>query len=115
MTGASSRSTRTPRNRSPPNEGGPMLVRKYVIPLLAVAGAGIAVYTVRSENQPRPAAAPVADPARSPYGRAVAGAGIVEASTQNIAIGAQTAGVVSRVFVKAGDAVKAGAPLFAID
>jgi len=92
-----------------------MLIRKYIIPILAVAGLAAAVYTVRSENQQPVAAAPVADPARSPYERPVAGSGIIEASTQNIAIGTQIAGVVAQVFVKAGDDVKAGAPLFAID
>jgi hypothetical protein len=66
-----------------------MFVRKYMIPALAVAGAAFAVYTVRSENRPIPAAQPVADPARSPFEIPVAGAGIIEASTQNIAVGAQ--------------------------
>jgi multidrug resistance efflux pump len=38
---------------------------------------------------------------------------LVEACTENIAIGAPLAGVVETVFVKAGDVVKAGQPLFA--
>jgi multidrug resistance efflux pump len=92
-----------------------MFVRKYMIPALAVAGAAFAVYTVRSENRPIPAAQPVADPARSPFEIPVAGAGIIEASTQNIAVGAQIPGVVTRVPVIAGAFVKAGDPLFSID
>lgn len=92
-----------------------MFVRKYVIPVLAVAGIVMAVHTVRSENQTKPAAQPVAPPSRSPYSASVAGSGIIEASTQNIAIGTHVSGVVTKVFVEAGDRVKAGDPLFLID
>ncbi len=92
-----------------------MLIRKYLIPVLAVVGFATAVYTVRSENRQTVPAAPVVDPAKSPYDQPVAAAGIVEASTENIAVGTQIPGIVAQVFVKAGDRVKAGAPLFAID
>jgi multidrug resistance efflux pump len=92
-----------------------MIIRKYVIPALAAAGVCFAAYTVRSENQHPSPAPPVSDPARSPYAQPVAASGIIEASTQNIAIGTQIAGVVAAVYVKEGDEVKAGAPLFMID
>src|SRR5437867_7987475 len=91
-----------------------MLVRKYVIPILAAAGVALAVYTVRSENRPVRPAPPVVEPARSPYELPVAGAGIVEASTENIAIGTPLAGVAVRIAVKVGDEVTAGDVLFAI-
>lgn len=92
-----------------------MLVRKYIIPLLALAGFAFAVYTVRSENQPITPANPAAEPARSPYDKPIAGAGIIEASTQNIAIGAQIPGIVAKVLVRVGDSARAGDPLFLID
>ena len=92
-----------------------MFFRNYVIPILAVAGVAFALYTARSSNRPVEPARTVAAPARSPFGSAVAGAGIVESSTQNIAIGTNIAGITARVFVKAGDTVKAGEALFAID
>jgi len=92
-----------------------MFVRSIVIPVLAVAGAGVAVYTAAQSNKPVVPAQPVAAPASSPFTSPVAGAGIVEASTQNIAIGSNVAGIVTRVFVKVGDTVKAGSPLFQID
>lgn len=92
-----------------------MFVRSIVIPVLAVAGVALAVYTVVNQNKPVIPAQPVAAPASPPYADRVAGAGLVEASTQNIAIGTQVAGVVTKVFVKAGDRVKAGDPLFTID
>lgn len=92
-----------------------MFVRKYVIPGLAVLGVLAAVRVVINSNQPVVAAEPVAPPARSPFMGQVAGAGLVEASSENIAIGTNVAGVVMRVYVAPGDAVKAGDPLFTID
>jgi multidrug resistance efflux pump len=45
----------------------------------------------------------------------VAGAGIVEAQTENISVGSQLPGVVTRVLVVVGQKVKAGEPLFTLD
>lgn len=92
-----------------------MFFRSIVIPTLAVAGVCLAAYTVAKQNRPITPAQPVSQPASPPYVERIAGAGLVEASTQNIAIGAHIPGVVSRVYVKAGDRVKAGDPLFTVD
>lgn len=92
-----------------------MFIRKYIVPLLAVAGVGLAIYTARASNKPITPARPVAEPARSPFPAFVAGAGIVEASTQNIAIGTPLPGIATSVRVKVGDRVKAGDVLFTID
>lgn len=91
------------------------MFRKYVIPMLAVAGLAFAIHTVRSEGQAKPVAQPVAEPSQSPFGESVAGSGIIEPSSQNIAIGVSLPGVVAEVFVKAGAAVEKDAPLFRID
>jgi len=91
------------------------MIRKYVIPLLAVVGVGFGVTTVINGNKVVPPALPVADPSQAPYTTFVAGSGIVEASTENIAIGTEIAGVVSKIHVEIGSRVKAGDPLFTID
>lgn len=91
------------------------MIRMILIPLLAIAGILFAIQTVRSGAKPMPVALPVAAPADSPFESRVAGAGLVEASTENIAIGTPTAGVVVDVPVKVGDRVKAGDPLFKLD
>jgi RND family efflux transporter MFP subunit len=91
------------------------MIRKYLIPILAVAGIGFGILTVVRGNKVTPPAAPVADPPRTPYPAFVAGSGIVEASTENIAIGTEVAGVVSKIYVQIGSHVKAGDPLFTID
>ncbi len=54
-------------------------------------------------------------PATSPFDRNISGTGLVEANTRNISIGSFVTGVVAEVFVKEGDVVKQGDPLFCLD
>ena len=91
------------------------MIRKYVIPILAVAGIGFGIIMVVRGNKVDPPAPPVAEPSKSPYQTFVAGSGIVEASTENIAISTEVAGLVSKIYVQIGSNVKAGDPLFTID
>jgi len=91
------------------------MIGKYGLPVLAIVGVAIAAITVLRGNQPTPAAAPIAEPAKAPFISYIAGAGIVEASTENIAIGTPVSGIVTGIYVKWGDQVKAGDPLFKID
>jgi len=91
------------------------MIIRYGLPLLAVGGFGFAAYRVQQTNKEIEAAPAVAQPARSPFAATIAGAGIVEARTQNIAIATQLAGVIAEVHVAVGDEVEIGAPLFRID
>ena len=91
------------------------MFRKYIIPLVALAGVAFAVFTVVWGDKPPPTAQPVSEAPQSPYPVFVAGAGLVEASTENISIGTHVAGIVSKLYVQIGSDVKAGDPLFAID
>ena len=91
------------------------MLTRYLLPIVAILGAVFAVAFVRAQNVPVPKALPVAEPARAPYDSYVAGAGIVEASTENIAVGTPVAGVVTVIHHKIGDRVRAGEPLFEID
>ena len=91
------------------------MIRKIVIPLLAVAGLALAIYTVRASAQVRVPNPPVAEPAKSPFAYSVAGSGIIESSSENIAAGTPIAGVIQKVHVKPGDLVKKGDALFEID
>jgi HlyD family secretion protein len=91
------------------------MIRKFVLPLLAIVGVLLAVVSVRASGKRTPATSPVADPPRAPFEAYVAGAGLVEASTENIALGTPVAGVVSRMLVKVGDTVARGQPLMQID
>lgn len=91
------------------------MFRKIVLPALAVLGVVFAIYTVRAGNKPVPVSQPVAEPARSPFPTYVAGSGLIEAATENIAVGTTVPGVVTEVFVRVGETVKAGDPLFKVD
>jgi len=88
---------------------------KYTLPILAAAGFLFAAYTVVSSNKPVPVAPAVAPPASAPFKSFIAGSGIVEAKSRNIAIGTPLSEIVKTVAVKVGDKVKAGTPLFYLD
>jgi multidrug resistance efflux pump len=88
---------------------------KYVVPLVAVIGFTFAVFKVLSAQQQPEPKPPYNAPAAAPYAKVVAGSGITEARTENIAIGAAMPGLVDKVFVKVGDSVAPGDPLFKIE
>jgi RND family efflux transporter MFP subunit len=73
------------------------------------------IRTVIVGSVPQPVAAPLIAPPQSPFPRFVAGSGIIEASSENIAIASPLAGVIKGVFVKAGDRVDRDQALFALD
>ena len=91
------------------------MIRKLVFPVLAVCGVVFALWTVRQGSKPIVYSQPVADPPRVEFPSRISGAGIVEASTRNISVGAHLPGIVARLDVKVGQRVKAGQPLFSID
>ncbi len=91
------------------------MIRKYVIPALAVLGVVFAIRTVVTGSKPVVPAPPVAMPSESPFPTFVAGSGIIEASTENIAIGTQIPGIIAERYANQGDRVKKGDPLFKID
>lgn len=91
------------------------MIRKYLLPLLAMAGLSLAIWVSCFQSRPVQVAQPVAQPSQAPYDSYVAGAGIIEASTENIAIAPVTAGVVTEIYVQPGSVVEQGAPLFKLD
>jgi len=91
-----------------------MLFRKLSF-YLALAGVAAALLLLR-KMQARPAdPGPLAPPARSPYDHTVAATGIIEARRENVKVAPPRAALVTEVFVKVGERVKAGAPLFQLD
>ncbi|MGF1634158.1 MAG: HlyD family secretion protein [Phycisphaerae bacterium] len=88
---------------------------KLILPLIAVAGVGIAAVEVSQSSRPVEQAVAVAAPPVVPFDNYVAGAGLVEARTRNVAVAATLPGVVTDVYVAVGEAVAAGAPLFRVD
>lgn len=91
------------------------MARTYLVPVLAMAGMIVAVVTVVKASKPAEPVPPTEEPPRASFESFVAGSGIVETGTQNIAVGTPIAGLVIGVGVTAGDRVEAGKVLFEID
>ncbi len=91
-----------------------MLIR-YALPVVSLAMIAFAVVQMTKAQQQPAVSPPPVEPARSPYAAQLAGAGIVEPASENISVGTQLPGVVEQVFVRVGQSVKTGAPLFALD
>ncbi len=91
------------------------MIGKYMLPALAIIGLAVAISTVIQGNQTRPLAEPPVQSAKVPFASYVAGSGMIEASTENIAIGTPVSGIVVAIYVTWGDRVNAGEPLFKID
>ncbi|HIJ87550.1 MAG TPA: HlyD family efflux transporter periplasmic adaptor subunit [Desulfuromonadales bacterium] len=91
-----------------------MLKRNYITITLSIIGLILMLKMTLSHGDV-PLAQPVSPPAAKPFKDVVSGAGLIEASTRNIAIGSHYQGVVSAIFVKLGDHVETGAPLFKLD
>jgi multidrug resistance efflux pump len=93
-------------------------VSRVVLPFLALAMGGLGFYHVGRESQSAPPTMPLETPALSPYQDSIAASGVVEARTENIAIGAALSGLVLEVHVpsdQVGTKVTAGQPLFRVD
>ena len=90
-------------------------MKNILLPIIAagallLAGASVVRHLPQRELTEAPS-----PPPESPFSERVAAVGLVEASTENIAIGTHIAGIVQRVFVNAGQRVITGDPLFEID
>jgi len=91
------------------------MIRKYLLPALALLGVAAAVAIVHEGNRTPTKAKPLFQPAEAPFSSYIFGPGIVEASTENIAIATPVSGIVTAVYVMWGEQVKSGAPLFKVD
>jgi HlyD family secretion protein len=91
------------------------MVRKYLLPFLAILGALIALGVVFWSQRTPPTPPIPFPPPRSPFHHAIAGAGLIEASSQNISIGSPFDEVIEKIFVVEGDYVKRGDPIFQLD
>ncbi len=89
--------------------------RSLIVPVIAGLALLFATQHVLSRQKPIEQSQPPIEPSQSPFRQQVAGAGLVEAQTENIKVGSPITGIVDRVFVRVGQTVKAGSPLFVLD
>jgi len=90
-------------------------VLRYGVPVIAAVLLVFGVVMVLQSRPVRPPTVPVQSPPVATYTRTVAGVGLVEASSENIAISTPVSGLCTQVYVKVGDRVKAGQKLFSLD
>jgi multidrug resistance efflux pump len=89
---------------------------KYGIPVLAAMILAFAAYAVvKSRPVHTEAAPPSPPPAETGFSAKVGAVGLVEASSENIAISLPVPGLVTHVYVQAGDCVQQGQKLFSLD
>src|ERR1700693_628957 len=91
------------------------MIRKYLLPFLAIVGLGAAIFMVIHGDRAVSVAQPAVQSAQAPFTSSIFGPGIVEASSENIAIGTPVSGIVTAIYVKWGERVRNGDPLFKID
>lgn len=91
-----------------------MLLKKATFYVAIVGICATAVMASRMSAPPKEMTPPI-DPSPKPYQVSVAASGIVEALSENVAIGVPEAGLVTKVHVKVWDSVKEGQPLFTLD
>jgi HlyD family secretion protein len=90
-------------------------MKSYFLPILAVLCVVAAVgwtYSVQPIHQPT---LPSAPPPESPANGGVAGVGLVEPESENVQISCAVSGLVTGLYVKAGDHVSKGQRLFSLD
>src|SRR5262249_20334077 len=92
-----------------------MFMKRFVLPLVAAVSLTFAVaWTVGSHAVNRPTLPP-AQPPVNIYEHSVAAVGLVEPESENINLSCAVSGLVSAVYVKAGDRVQSGQKLFSLD
>ena len=82
---------------------------------LALIGIGAATLLVFKLKKPQPAPVPLVEPSRAPYADSIGARGMVESIDENVRIAPLLPGLITEVYVKVGDHVKRGDPLFRQD
>jgi len=90
-------------------------MKKFAIPVLAAISLAVAIAMVILTTPRTESTSPPSPPPARPYEHAVAAVGLVETSTENLAIGTPISDVVVEVPVVVGQPVKEGDPLFRLD
>lgn len=90
------------------------LLKRYWLIIFAIIMIAYTLYAVFSHPKPK-LAEPSIEAAKSPYKKTIAGIGIIEGSSENIAIGTSISGIVTEIYVKAGQMINKDKPLFSID
>jgi len=87
----------------------------YTLLVVSILSIIVAIGVIFYDQRPMQAKTESIPQLTPPYKNFIAGTGIVESSSKNIAIGAMVSGVITKVNVQSGDSVKKGELLFTLD
>ena len=90
-------------------------MKRKVLPIVAAVVAILGMISVARTRPRREPTIPPSAPPTSSFEQVVAGVGLVEANTENIDLSCAVSGMVTGVYVKAGDRVQQGQKLFSLD
>ena len=90
-------------------------MKKFAIPFVAVISLTFAVAWTMGSRPVRRPTLPPSEPPSALSAQSVAAVGLVEPESENIAVSCAVSGMVTGVYVKAGDRVQAGQKLFSLD
>jgi HlyD family secretion protein len=88
---------------------------KYGLPIIAALILTFAIFAMVRSQPVHATVAPPSPPPTAGFEKSVGAVGLVEASSENIAVSLPVQGMVTHIYVKAGDHVVKGAKLFSID
>jgi len=90
-------------------------MKRYILPCVAAVSLVFAATWTFAERPVRKSSEPPAPPPETTSAQTVAAVGLVEPGTENIALSCAVSGLVTSLYVKAGDRVRPGQKLFAVD
>jgi HlyD family secretion protein len=90
-------------------------MKRFLLPVLALVSLTFALSWTLAARPKHPPTEPLAAPPVPSSQQAVAAVGLVEPETENIDISCPVSGLVTAVYVNAGDRVQAGQKLFSLD
>src|SRR5881397_2525509 len=90
-------------------------MKRTVLPIVAAVAAVLGMISVARTRPKREPTVPPSAPPTSSFEQVVAGVGLVEANSENIDISCAVSGMVTQLYVKAGDRVGQGQKLFSLD
>ena len=90
-------------------------MKRYILPLFAAASLVYAVDYTITRSPVRNHTDPPAPPPETTSNATVAAEGLVEPASENISLSCPVSGLVTKLYVKVGDHIRAEQPLFSLD
>lgn len=90
-------------------------MKRYIVPIVAILSLTLAVAWALASKPVHKPTVPPSPPPESTSDNTVAAVGLVEPASENIELSCSVSGMVTGLYVKAGDKVKQGQRLFTVD